>query len=120
MSKGIGALIVSASDPDLQESASSILHGIILDCIRLTTPPPPPSPPPTALGEHQLSTAGMPYGFSDLNISPSSEAATSVAATAAVGAASAAAPAVVAPVAPGVGAADMAAMQVEPLHHYLL
>lgn len=62
MSKGIGALIVSASDPDLKDEATKVLHGIILDCIRLTTPPPPAS-------------GGFPHGFSDLDRGPSSRAA---------------------------------------------
>lgn len=87
MSKGIGALIVSASDPDLKETASGILHGVILDCIRLTTPPPKAGEP----------SGRLPHGFSDLNVGPSPEAAASAAATPAG--------------APGVGAADMAAMQ---------
>ncbi|CAN0117030.1 unnamed protein product, partial [Ectocarpus sp. 12 AP-2014] len=61
MSKGIAALIVSASDPDLKDAASPVLHGIILDCIRLTTPPPPP--PPQAA---EPTPRRLPQGFSDL------------------------------------------------------
>lgn len=87
MSKGIGALIVSASDPDLKETASGILHGVILDCIRLTTPPQKAGEP----------SGRLPYGFSDLNVGPTSETAASAASTPAG--------------TPGVGAADMAAMQ---------
>lgn len=55
MSKGIAALIVSAADPDLKAEASIVLHGVILDCIRLTTPPPPPAP------------GRLPHGFADLD-----------------------------------------------------
>lgn len=84
MAKGIGALIVSASDPDLKDTSSSLLRGIILDCIRLTTPPPPAS------GE-------LPHGFSDLDVWPAEASAGVVPVAAAV--------------APGVGAADLAAMQ---------
>lgn len=57
MTKGIATLIVAAADPDLRDPATTVLRGLILDCIRLTTPPPP-------------SSGGLPKGFSDLNIAP--------------------------------------------------
>ena len=106
MSKGIGALIVSASDPDLKGTATGVLNGLILDCIRLTTPPPPTVKP----GEP---SDRLPYGFSDLNVGPSSENAAGAggAGGAAAGAAGAAAAAATPAVTPGVGAADLAAMQ---------
>ncbi|CAM9587146.1 unnamed protein product, partial [Hapterophycus canaliculatus] len=108
MSKGIATLIVAASDPDLKESASTILHGVILDCIRLTTPPPPGSTAPTTTttpsgGEGDSGGSRLPHGFSNLDAGPSSSE-TAAAATAAAAVAAAAA-------VPGVGAADMAAMQ---------
>ena len=58
MTRGIATLIVSASDPELKGLAITVLRGLILDSIRLTTPPPPAS-------------GGLPHGFSDLNRAPS-------------------------------------------------
>lgn len=102
MSKGIGALIVSASDPDLKTTATGVLHGLILDCIRLTTPPPPTVKPGDPSDR-------LPYGFSDLErtINVGSSSGTAASAGAGGAAAAAATPAVT----PGVGAADLAAMQ---------
>lgn len=57
MTKGISTLIVAAADSELKDPATTVLRGIILDCIRLTTPSPPAS-------------GGLPKGFSDLNIAP--------------------------------------------------
>ena len=93
MSTGIATLIVSASDPDLKDSALPILHGIVLDCIRLTTPPPPPL------------SGKLPYGFSDLDLGPVDAAGGGVLGGG-MGLAAAAKVAV-----PGIGAVDMAAMQ---------
>lgn len=90
VSQGIGALIASASDPDLKETALPILHGIVLDCIRLTTPP------------ASTVSGGFPYGFSDLDLGPSG-----VAGAAGAGMTGAA----VASGAVGAGAVGMAAMQ---------
>lgn len=88
MSTGIATLIVSASDPELKDSALPILHGIVLDCIRLTTPPPPPL------------SGSLPYGFSDLDLGP-------VDAAGGMGGGMGLAKVAV----PGIGAVDMAAMQ---------
>lgn len=97
MSTGIATLIVSASDPDLKDSALPVLHGIVLDCIRLTTPPPP------------AMSGSLPYGFSDLDLGPV-DAAGGGGMGAGIGLAAAAAAAAKVAV-PGIGAVDMAAMQ---------
>lgn len=93
MSTGIATLIVSASDPDLKDAALPVLHGIVLDCIRLTTPPPPIS-------------GALPYGFSDLDVGP-----TDAGVGGGVGGLGFATTQAGKVGVPGIGAVDMAAMQ---------
>lgn len=84
MTKGIAALIAAASDADLKDDATPVLHGMILDCIRLTSPVPlsvtaaeAAAAAASAVGATPATASPVPpiasrppHGFSDLDNPP--------------------------------------------------